>query len=394
MRRTTMRWEIWVMRFEDVLSRYRRRRMSASEAGEVLGISERHFRRLCGRWDEDGAAGLADRRLGKVSPRRTPAAQRELVCRLYEERYAGFNTKHFHEHLERDHGYKLSYTVTRLMLQDAGLVKKAARRGGHRQRRERRAMRGQLLFQDGSTHEWIPGFGRKLDLIVTADDATGAILSAFLVEEEGTNSSFRGLHEVIVREGLPRALYTDRAGHYFHTPKAGGKIDKTRLTQVGRALRELSITHIPSYTPQGRGRIERLFGTLQGRLPNELRLHGIASMAAADAYLAEVFIADYNRRFAVTAADPTSAFVAYAGRPLEDVLCIQEERQVGNDNCLRYKRLVLQIPPQRHRRHYVKATLRVHEYADARLAVFDGPHCLARYDARATLLKTDADLVA
>jgi len=210
--------------------------------------------------------------------------------------------------------------------------------------------------------------------------ATGAICSAILVEQEGTMSSFQGLGETIAGQGLFRALYTDRGSHYFHTPKTGGKVDKGRPTQVGRALAQLGITHIPSYSPEARGRMERAFGTLQGRLPPELRLAGVATIEAANRYLREVFVPDHNARFAVPAADVGSAFIPYAGRPLEDVLCVQESRQVGRDNCVTWKGLSLQIPPQRHRHHYVRANVRVHEYPDGRLAIFDGPSCLARFD--------------
>jgi hypothetical protein len=301
--------------------------------------------------------------------------------RLYQERYRGMNVKHFHEHLVERHGYKLGYTVTRLALHAAGLVSPATRRGVHRQKRERRPLPGMLLFQDGSTHRWLAGLGHDLDLIVTLDDATGAIYSAVLVEEEGTMSSFLGLSETIGAQGLFGALYTDRGSHYFHTPQAGGKVDKSTPTQVGRALAQLGITHIPSYSPEARGRMERVFGTLQGRLPHELRLAEVATIAAANRFLKERFVPDYNARFAVPAAEPGTAFLPYAGRPLEDVLCIQEDRQVGRDNCVRWNRRSLQIPPQRHRHHYVKATVRVHEYPDGRLAIFDGPRSLASFDA-------------
>lgn len=300
---------------------------------------------------------------------------------LYQQRYRDFTVKHFHEQLVKRHDYKLSYTVTRLALQSVGLVLPQKRRGGsHRQKRERRPLPGMLLFQDGSTHRWIGACDHDLDLVVTLDDATGAIYSAVLVEEEGTMSSFRGLSETIAAHGLFRAFYTDRGSHYFHTPKAGGKVDKTRLTQVGRALSQLGINHIPSYSPEARGRMERVFGTLQSRLPPELRLAEIATVAAANRYLREVFVPDYNARFAVPAAEEGSAFLPYAGRPLEDVLCVQESRQVGRDNCVIWKGRSLQIPPQRHRHHYVKATVRVHEYPSGRLAIFDGPTCLARFD--------------
>jgi transposase len=380
MRRASVLWEVFVLKFEDALGRYRKRRLTGDEAGELLGMSGRHFRRLMVRYDEEGPDGLRDRRLGKVSPRRAPAADLTRMQRLYQERYRDFTVKHFHEQLQKRHGYTLGYTVTRLSLQAAGLVPKTRRGGPHRKKRERRPLPGMLLFQDGSTHRWIPALDRDLDLVVVPDDATGAIYSAILVDQEGTASSFLGLAETIANKGLFRALYTDRGSHYFHTPKAGGRVDKGHLTQVGRALQQLGITHIPSYSPEARGRMERVFGTLQKRLPQELRLAKITTVEAANRYLQEQFVPDYNARFAVPAAEPGSAFIPYAGRPLEDVLSIQEDRQVGRDNCVIWQGLSLQIPPQRHRRHYVKATVRVHEYPDGRLAIFDGPSCLARFD--------------
>jgi hypothetical protein len=382
MRRTTMLWEVFVRRFEEAFEQYRRRRLTGEEAGELLGLSGRHFRRLCVRYEEDGVEGLRDRRIGKVSPHRAPERELERMHALYRERYGDFTVKHFHEHLVKRHGYKLSYTVTRLSLQAAGLVAKAKRRGAHRKKRIRRPMPGMLLFQDGSTHRWIAALGRDLDLVVTLDDATGEIYSAILVEQEGTLSSFLGLAETITEHGLFSAFYTDRGSHYFVTPKGGGKVDKTQLTQVGRALSQLGITHIASYSPQGRGRMERVFGTLQKRLPQELRLARIKTVAGANRYLKEQFVPGYNARFAVPAAEPGSAFVPYVGRPIEDVLCIQEDRVVGADNCVTWNRRSLQIPPQRHRRHYVRATVRVHEYPDGRLAIFDGPRCLARFDPK------------
>jgi len=381
MRRASALWEVFVLRFEEAKERYRKRRLTAEEAGELLGMSGRHFRRLLVRYEEDGAEGLRDRRLGKLSPRRAPAAELSRMQILYQQHYRDFTVKHFHEQLVKRHGYRLSYTVTRLALQGAGLMARQKRRGGsHRKKRERRPLPGMLLFQDGSTHRWIGALDHDLDLVVTLDDATGAIYSAFLVEEEGTMSSFRGLAETIAAQGLFRAFYTDRGSHYSHTPKAGGKVDKGRPTQVGRALSQLGITHIASYSPEARGRMERAFGTLQSRLPPELRVAEIATLDAANCYLREQFVPDYNARFAVPAAEEGSAFLAYAGRPLEDILCLQETRQVGRDNCVNWNGLALQIPPQRHRHHYVKASVRVHEYPDGRLAIFDGPSCLARFD--------------
>ncbi len=382
MRRASALWEVFVLRFEEALERYRKRRLTADEAGELLGMSGRHFRRLTVRYDEEGAEGLRDRRLGRVSPRRAPAAELTRMQILYQERYRDFTVKHFHEQLQKRHNYRLGYTVTRLSLQGAGLVARHKRRGGtHRKKRARRPLPGMLLFQDGSTHRWIGALEHDLDLIVTLDDATGAIYSALLVEEEGTMSSFLGLAETIAAHGLFRAFYTDRGSHYFFTPKAGGKVDKSKPTQVGRALAQLGITHIPSYSPEARGRMERVFGTLQSRLPPELRLAEIATAEAANRYLKEQFVPDYNARFAVPATEEGTAFIPYAGRPLDDILCIQESRQVGRDNCVNWNGISLQIPPQRHRHHYVKATVRVHQYPDGQLAIFDGPSCLARFDA-------------
>ena len=380
MRRTRMLWEVFVTRFQEAFEQYEKRRLTSEEAGELLGMSGRNFRRLCVRYEEDGIEGLRDRRIGKVSPRRSPERELARMHALYRERYGDFTVKHFHEQLVKRHNYKLCYTVTKASLQAAGLVAKARRRGAHRKRRERRALPGMLLFQDGSTHRWIAALGRDLDLVVTLDDATGEIYSAFLVEQEGTMSSLRGLAETIGRHGLFGAFYTDRGGHYFITPKGNSKVDKTQLTQVGRALSQLGITHIPSYSPQGRGRMERVFGTLQKRLPQELRLARIKTVAAANRFLRQRFVPDHNARFAVPAAEPGSAFVPYVGRPLEDVLCVQEDRVVGADNCVSWHRRSLQIPPQPHRNHYVRATVRVHQYPDGRLAIYHGPRCLARFD--------------
>lgn len=382
MRRTTMLWEVFVRRFEEAFEQYKRQRLTGEEAGELLGMSGRNFRRLCVRYEEEGVEGLRDRRIGKISPRRAPSRELERMHELYRERYSDFTAKHFHEQLVRRHNYRLGYTVTRLSLQSVGLVAKAKRRGAHRKKRERRPLPGMLLFQDGSKHRWIVALERALDLVVTLDDATGEIYSALLVEEEGTMSSFVGLAETISRQGLFGALYTDRGGHYFITRQGSRKVDKTQLTQVGRALSQLGITHIPSYSPQGRGRMERVFGTLQKRLPQELRLAKIKTVAAANRYLEDRFVPEYNARFAVPAAEPGSAFVRYVGRAIEDVLCVQEDRVVGADNCVSWRRRSLQIPPQRHRQHYVRARVRVHEYPDGHLAIFDGPRCLARFDPK------------
>ena len=369
------------MRFEDLLDRHERGELTQEEAGELLGMSGRTFRRWRERWREDGDAGLVDRRVGKPSKRRAPESELARARALYEEMYGGFTVKHFHEKLVERHGYKLGYTVTRLALQSAGLVRRAPRRGAHRRKRPRRPMAGMMVHQDASRHAWLAGRG-PLDLVVTLDDATSEIYSAFLVEEEGTASSFRGLAETIARHGLFCALYTDRGSHYFHTPEAGGKVSRERLTQVGRALAELGIEHIAAYSPEARGRSERAFRTLQDRLIKELALAGIDSVAAANRFIAEVYLPAHNARFAVPPEEPGSAFVPCRPDQWRDVLCVRHDRQVGNDNTVRFEGRALQIPPSRLRPHFVRAKARLHEYPDGAIALFWGPHRIADFPAK------------
>ena len=371
------------MRFEDVLGRSERSELSQAEAGELLGVSERTFRRWRDRHREHGMAGLSDGRL-RPSLRRAPVAEVERMLGLYRDLYRGFTAKHFHEQLARRHNYVLGYTVTKLHLQRSGLVVRAPKRSAHRKKRPRRPMVGMMLHQDASTHAWLPG--ARHDLVVTLDDATSAILSAFLVDEEGTASSLQGLREVVARHGLFCALYTDRGSHYFTTPEAGGRVSRSTLTQVGRALEQLGIEHIAAYSPEARGRSERAFRTLQDRLPKELALAGITTVAAANAWLAATYMPEHNARFAVAAEQEGSGFVADAAGAWRDILCIQEDRVVGNDNTVSWRRQRLQLPPSRLRPHFVRATVRVREYPDGTVSVFLGPHRLADYDGAGTLV--------
>ena len=394
MERTELLQGLRLMKFRRLRERWHDRELSQLEAAEILGVTERTFRRWCERYEESGEAGLLDRRLGKPSPRRVPDAWAERVEQLYRERYAGFNAKHFHEHLVKDHHFPFSYSWAKTFLHRRQLVALAPRRGPHRQKRPRRPLVGMMLHQDGSRHRWVPGLDAELDLIVTLDDATSRIYSAFLVEEEGTMSSFVGLRQVVAEHGLFCALYTDRGSHYFETPVAGGKVDKDNPTQVGRALAQLGIEHIPAYSPEARGRSERAFGTLQDRLPKELKLAGIDSLEAANRFIAQTYLPDHNRRFAVKPEQTGSAFVADTAGAWHDVLCVQDDRVVGNDNTVHYHRLVLQLPPSPLRHHFAKAKVRVHEYPDATLAVFHGPRCLARYDADGQLAGAAQELAA
>ena len=384
MRRTEALQGVRMAMFLNILHRWESAELNQEEAAELLGIDVRTFRRWTRRYEEEGEAGLVDRRLGKASGKRVPVDRAEEVERLYRERYQGFTLKHFHEHLVKDHGFGWSYTWTKLHLQWSGVVGKAPRRGAHRRKRERRPLPGMMLHQDGSRHAWLEG-QPLLDLIVTLDDATGEIYSAFLVEEEGTASTFRALKEVLRNYGLPMSLYTDRGGHYFFTPEAGGEVDRDRLTQVGRALKQLGVEHIGAYSPQARGRSERMFGTLQDRLVNELRLAGITTIEKANAFIREVYLPEHNARFAAPPAQPGSAFTPIPGVDLDDILCVQEERQVGNDNCVSFRTLKLQIPESPMRPHFVKARVKVHLYPDGSHAVFHGPRCIGRYDEKGAL---------
>ena len=386
MRRTEQLQGLRLMKYEDVYGRWCGGELSQTEAAEVLGMSERTFRRYRDRLEADGADGLYDRRLGRASARRVPVDTVMEVLELFDTRYFDFTAKHFWDKLVAEHEFAHSYNWVRLTLQAHGRMRPAPRRGAHRRKRPRRPLPGMMLHQDGSSHEWVPE--QWWDLIVTMDDATSEIYSAFFVDEEGTMSSFQGLSEAISANGLFCALYADRASHYWRTPEAGGKVDRDNPTQVGRALIQLGVELIPAYSPEARGRSERMFGTLQKRLPQELRLAGIATMDEANRFLREVFLPDHNARFAIKPEEVGSAFVPFAGN-LADILCVQKERLVAGDNTVSYNRLALQIPADRHRHHYVKATVRVHEYRDATLAVFHGPRCLARYHADGKMIDND-----
>jgi len=348
-------------------------------------MSERTFRRYRQRYEEDGLVGLADRRVGKVSAKRVPAERVERLLELYRTQYDGWNVKHFHEHLVKRYDFRWGYTWTKTQLQTSTLVDRAPRRGAHRRKRPRKPCEGMMLHQDGSQHVWL--FGEApLDLIVTMDDATSTIYSAFLVEEEGTDSSFRALLEVFGEHGLPCSLYSDRGSHYFFTPKAGEPVDKKQLTQVGRALKQLGIEHIPAYSPEARGRSERMFGTLQGRLPKELALAGIQGVEAANRFIREVYLSEHNARFAKPAELEEIAFVPVADKAmLGEILCIHEERTVGRDNTISYQRRTLQLPESKLRPHYVKARVTLKRYPDGAMAIFHGPKLLARYTAEGEL---------
>ena len=336
------------MKIQEVILRAMAKKITWWQAAEILGFSDRHVRRIRERYQEFGYESMFDRRRGQPSPKRVPLATVEKVLALYRDKYFDLNVRHFHEKLGEQHEIDLSYSWVKSVLQGAGLVARQRQRGVHRKRRPRRPLPGMLLHIDGSHHQWFQD-ERWYDLIVILDDATSEIYYAQLTEEESTLTVMAGLKEVIERKGVFCALYSDRGSHFWLTPKAGGKIDPHRLTQVGRALRELGVQMIPAYSPQARGRSERNFSTWQGRLPQELRLRGIRRMEAANHFLREHYIAEFNARFQVPAAQRGNAFVRRSSRDLDLIFALQFERTVNRDNTVNIQNLGLQIEPVRWR---------------------------------------------
>jgi transposase len=368
------------MKVQEVILRAMAKKITWWQAAEIIGISDRHMRRWRERYEEFGFRGLFDRRRGQPSPKKVPMAVVERVLGLYRDQYFDLNLRHFHEKLASEHQIRLSYSWVKGVLQGAGLVARGRKRGVHRKRRPRRPLPGMLLHIDGSRHRWFQD-ERWYDLLVILDDANSEIYYAQLVEEESTLTVMAGLREVIERKGVFCALYSDRGSHFWLTPKAGEAVDSHRLTQVGRSLRELGIGMIPAYSPQARGRSERNFGTWQGRLPQELRLAGCTTLEQANRFLREHYIAEFNGRFQVAAAQPGSAFVPCRRRDLERVFSLQFERTVNRDNTVSLQNLSLQIEAVKWRGTLAGCSVIAHQHLDGTLSLSYGPHCLGRYDA-------------
>jgi transposase len=380
------------MKVQDVMLQAMAKKITWWQAAEILGISDRHMRRWRERYVEEGYNGLLDRRRGQPSRRRVPVATVEKVFALYREKYFDLNVQHFHEKLQAEHGIELSYTWVKQALQGAGLVARGRKRGAHGKRRERRPLPGMLLHIDGSRHQWFQD-ERWYDLIVILDDASSEIYYAQLVEEESTATVMAGLKEVIERKGVFCALYSDRGSHFWLTPKVGGKVDYHRRTQVGRALHELGVQMIPAYSPEARGRSERNFSTWQGRLPQELRLRQLRTLEAANRFLREEYIAEFNRRFQVAPKQRGNAFVPCRSRDLERIFSLQFERSVNRDNTVSFQNLSLQIERVRWRATLAGCQVVVHQHLNGTLSLTHGPHCLGRYDARgAPLSKASTEL--
>ena len=370
-----------MMKVQEVILRAMAKKITWWQAAEIIGMSDRNMRRLHWRYREHGYDGLIDRRVGQPSSKRVPLAVVEQVFTLYREKYFDLNVRHFHEKLQQEHGIRLSYTWVKQALQGAGLVRVARRRGVHRRRRERRPLPGMLLHIDGSRHQWFQD-DRWYDLLVILDDATSEIYYAQLVQEESTMTIARALREVIEQRGIFCALYSDRASHFFWTPRAGGKVDAGRPTQVGRALQEMNIRMIPAYSPQARGRSERGFRTWQGRLPQELRLQGIRTPEQANKFLREHYVAEFNRGFQVAALQRGSAFLPCTRKDLDVVFSVQQQRVVNRDNTVVVAGTVFQIEPTRWRRTLAGCAVTVCEHLDQLWSIRYGPHLVGRYNAQ------------
>jgi len=374
------------MRFEELYTSWTDGHLTQEQAALALGVCDRTFRRYISRYEEDGLEGLLDKRLTQASHRRAPVDEVMELADTYRQQHRGWNVKHYHSWYRRAGGTR-SYSWVKNTLQSEGLVTKSRKRGSHRIKRDRAHLPGVMIHQDGSRHEWVPGC--MWDLIVTMDDATGEHYSMFFVDEEGTDSSFQGVRDVILQRGLFSSFYSDRGSHYWYTPKEGGKVSKTQLTQFGRAMKQLGILMIPAYSPEARGRSERVFETHQDRLVKELALQGITDMHAANHYLEQAYRPNYNAEFMQPAPEEGTAFVPWTGDNLDDVLCFQEERTVRADNCVSFEGTLLQIPPDRYRCHYVRVRVRVHRYSDGTHALFHGPRKLAEYDAQGKLKRKE-----
>jgi transposase len=349
------------------------------EAAEIAGVTDRTMRRIRERYEEFGYTGLFDQRRGKRSIHRIPMQTAEEVLRLFREDYFDLNIRHFHEKLSAEHGIRLSYTWVQKALQGAGLVAKRHKRGPHRRRRPRRPLPGMLLHIDGSKHQWLND-DRWHDLIVILDDATSEIYYAQLVEEESTRTVMAGLREVIENKGLFCALYSDRGSHFFVTVKEGEKVDKHRPTQVGRAMKELGVQMIAAYSPQARGRSERSFGTWQGRLPQELRLAGMATVDEANAFLRERYIGEFNAKFSVAAEEKGTAFRRTSRSDLNWIFTVQTERVVAKDNTVAIGSRLWQIDKTRFRNTLAGSTVTIHEHLDETVSIRYGPHVVGRFN--------------
>ena len=367
------------MKVQEVILRAISGQIHWIQAAEILGISDRQMRRWKWRYEKHGYDGLYDRRRKMPSPKRPPLETVEKVLRLYREKYFDFNMSHFYDKLRKEHNIRLSYNWVRLALEGAGLVEKHSRHDPHRKRRARKPLIGMMLHMDGSPHDWL-GNGTEYDIVAILDDANSELYDIALVDEEDSHTCMELIRNVVEKKGIFCSLYSDRASHFFLTKKAGEEVSKDNLTQIGRALQEIGAQHIPSYSPQARGRSERLNQTLQGRIPQELRLRGIKTKEEANKYLRTEYLKEHNRRFATKPDQQGSAFIPVPKTmDLDKVFCFKHERTVNNDNTVSYNNRILQIGPSELRISFAKCRVMVYEHLDGSITIGYGPHMVGYY---------------
>jgi transposase len=386
-----LRREVKAMTRKEVIVQAMAKTITWIQAAWICGITDRHMRRLKERYQRWGYDGLVDQRGGRPRRKRIAVETIAKICELKRERYRDFCVQHFWEKVREEHGIDIGYTWVKLTLQAAGLAEKSRGRGTYRRRRERRPMRGMLVHLDASTHEWIEGLPMQ-DLVVALDDADGRILYAQFVPQEGTASTFAALKHILRTCGRFVELYTDRGSHFCHTPSAGQAPTTEHDGQVSRALKVLGIRQILAWSPEARGRSERAFQTIQGRLPQELRVAGSRSYEQANEYLRTQFVADFNRRFTVDPTAAASAFVPLVGVDLELLLSTQHRRAVNNDSIVAFETRSLQLPRTVERAHYVRCEVTVHEFPEGTLGISYQGRLLARYDREGQLLPTSASV--
>ena len=345
------------------------------EAAKVMGVSERQGWRILSAYRKEGAAALAHGNRGRTPVNITPSAIREWVITLAKERYGGVNHTHLAELLSEREGIALSRSTLRRILTGAGLP--SPRRGHsvrHRYRRQRMPQEGILLQLDGSPHAWLESRGPRLTLLLAIDDATGTVPYALFREQEDTLGYFELLKAIINRCGIPLGVYTDRYSIFRveRSPGNGSK-DTVPLTQFGRALRELGITHVLAHSPEAKGRVERANGTFQDRLVAELRLSGASTITEANFVLWD-FLPRFNQRFGVPAAQPGQVYRPISPElNLEGIICFKERRRVGRDNTVQYRQRTLQLFPDADKVSYAGARVEIQERLDGSiLACYKG----------------------
>lgn len=389
------------MRMQDAVGKAMAGLITWKEVEHICGVTPRHVRRLRAKCRLENFVSLQkqfsdkrklaerlglrlhevlrDKRAGRLMPKQVDAETVREIMHLRQSRYYDFNVKHFHEKLVEKHKISLSYTYVKTLLQTTGLADKAPAKGKHRRQRQRRPRVGMMLHIDGSEYAWLgPEMGKR-DLIYILDDATGEALFGEFVPEESTKSCLVGLQHVLKTKGLFSELYNDRGSHFIRTPKAGGPVEEGSV-QIARVLRGLRIGAIYARSPQARGRGERAFRTVQGRLPQELRDAGIRDWDEANRYLREVFIPDFNSKFAVDPQEPGSAFIPTVGINIERACALEHSVSVYADNTVRWHRRTFQIPEHSSRPSFAKCKALLVEYLDGRIDIEYGPLTIARFD--------------